>query len=203
MQQMKTFLVSIVSFCVAFSALRTQSVAGIVPTFVNNFSRVDIFSPEYQQLYFFFTVELTAEDEDIYLNNYFNFIPEGPGGSSLGSYMAGFSLSSPALDPIYTSTGDQYYLLEEGTTETFNFAGIIRPETSTAVRVKVLGIHWNTEPDIVIEPDGSYSGNYTPVDWDATDYQYVQGSAAPEPGSVLLTLIGGLALTSRRRRLND
>ncbi len=181
---MRKLLVRIVSFCVAFSALRTQSEAGIVPTLTSSFSRVDILSSNYQHLYFFFTVEITAEGEDVYFNNYFDVTAQGPGGSSLGNYIAGFSLSSPALDPIYTSTGVQYYLLEEGTTETFNFAGIIRPETST----------------IEIRGDGSYSGNYTPVNWDATDYQYVQGSAAPEPGSALLALMGGVTLALRRRR---
>ncbi len=193
-------LICLTSICVAlFGVLRTNSQAGIIPTFINQSAELQVLSDEYQHGRYRTNFNIEAEGGDVFLNNYLDFEMEQPSGQ-LFNRIVGYVLESGTAETVTNASGNQYYLIQEGTTESFSFVAVARPEATTHIRMDINGIRWNSEPSIEILSDGTFSGNLEAVGWPSTDYVLVQGSIVPEPASALLVLIGGLGIASIRRR---
>lgn len=196
---MDKFLVSILSICVALlGVLRIETKAQtpetyIIPTLLE--SESDVMRPYGYDLFysrFRFTIEAVGGDA------YFLFagldLTLTPDHYDYDLYVA---LESDAV-VVTGDLGERFYQIEEGHEEIFDYLVVIRPNVDTVLQGGIKYLGWNDTPSSEA-PFDIWNGENHQVGWQ-TQEVFTEGSTVPEPSSVLLVLLGGAALTSRRRR---
>gem|GEM_PF-3254644 len=196
---MRKFIVSIVSICVAFMALRTNSQAGIIPTLISTESAV--FGGEDNEVAdFTFHFHIEAVDGDAYIafvGLYTNLFE--PPGILTYEFVNIYLFSSAA--EVTGDFGQRYLQILEGHTELFTYVVAARSDVDTLVSMEITDVYWNDVPSGESWSSEIWNGESYPVpDWEANTVFLPGTTPAPEPGSALLVLMGGLVVASRRRR---
>lgn len=197
---MRKLLVSIVSICVVLCGiLRIESHAGIIPTLISTESAV--FGGEGNEVAdftFHFKIEAVGADAYIAFVGLYTNLFEPPGAPTYEWINIYLFSSAPAVTGDF---GQRYLQILGGNTELFTYVVAVRSDVDTLVSMEITDIYWNDVPSGESWSSEIWNGEAYPVpNWEANTVFLPGTTPAPEPGSTLLVLMGGLVMASRRLR---